>query len=46
MNSGKCSNSSCKCAHANVWEIRRAYKHGSSDSKMKRELLLQALLKN
>jgi hypothetical protein len=46
MNSGKCSNSSCKCAHANLWEILRAYKHGSSDSKMKRELLLQALLKN
>jgi hypothetical protein len=46
MTRGTCRNLSCKYAHANVWEIQRAYKHGSTDSKKERELLLEALLKN
>lgn len=48
MTRGTCSNFSCKYAHANVWEIQRAYKHGSTDSKKKRNLILQAhdLLEN
>jgi hypothetical protein len=48
MTRGKCSNLYCKCAHANLWEIRRAYIHGSTDSKKKRNLILQAhdLLEN
>ena len=48
MTRGKCSNLYCKCAHANLWEIRRAYIHGSMDSKKDRDLILQAhaLLEN
>lgn len=48
MTRGKCSNLYCKCAHANLWEISRAYIHGSTDSKKKRNLILQAhdLLEN
>jgi hypothetical protein len=39
MNRGTCRNSYCRYAHANVWEILRAYIHGSTNSKKERELL-------
>lgn len=46
MTRGTCRNLSCKYAHANVWEIWRAYIHGSTDSKKKRDILLHGLLEN
>lgn len=45
MNSGTCRNSYCRYAHANIWEYWRAYRHGSNDSKKKREIEVQARLK-